>query len=456
MSLSRHFYDLIEVQNALAYCLIERKPLEACFWLSELIDSDETSIALATMVEVYLVRYGCNRLVWLLEAHKAAKESFLDPDKLIELCYGLATMTADMVDVSLIASEIMYVHDAKSSIYPVPVKGTSIGSGLENFIKQALATDNIRSAFWAAHYCDAETLTKICNQYQASMTLPLATCFDAFHNLNTWSGLDYPSSTHVLMCFMLIALAHKPAAIIAKSFEALRRPTAFINEHIAEWDELIGRRARRLYSIPRDSLYLSTQRGIIPHTKNTLTQINWVGSNPSNTYALINECSYWRELFESHRNMVALSCTSSTGESHSCGGSDETWEAFCEWAFPDDIPDEWSAEEKAKSHGSGIINPGEPPLWRRYLRRYINTSYMSSDKASSINNNYSLLIDIISQIEVRIIGLWSVAKMLTELESLAYQKFVLVASTFDEEDLAPVVPVENEIIMMRQLDKLSL
>jgi hypothetical protein len=47
--------------------------------------------------------------------------------------------------------------------------------------------------------------------------------------------------------------------------------------------------------------------------------------------------------------------------------------------------------------------------------------------------------------------------MLLELETLAYQKFVFVASSFDDEDLRNSVPqVENEIVVMRQLDRLSL
>ncbi len=444
MSLSRHFYDLIEVQNALAYCLIERKPLEACFWLLELIDSNETSIAFATMVEVYLVRYGCNRLAWLNEAKQALITRFIDPDKLIELCYGLATLSQESVDISLLASSIIYVQDASSSVPPVKsiadISGLPLGTALENYIMKALATGNVRAAFWAVHYTNQESIIRICNYYRAKMTPQLGLTFDSLQNLNIWSGLDYPSGINVLLCFMIIAFAHKPAPIITRSFEALKRPMAYIHDKIAEWDELVGRRGRRLYTIPRDSLYMSTWRGIMPYTKTTINQINSMGANPSLTYSVINECSYWREIFESH----------------GCGGTDDSWESFCEWAFPDDIPDEWSAEEKAKSHGPGITNPGESLMWRRYLRRWISTAHLTADNASSINNNYSLLVDVIGQIDFKPINMWSIGQLLTELDTLAYQKFALVASTFSEEDLSPIVPVENEIIMMRQLDKLSI
>ncbi len=461
MSLSRHFYDLIEVQNALAYCLIERKPLEACFWLLELIDSNESSIAFATMIEVYVVRYGCSRLAWLFEARQAIIDGFINPDKLIELCYGLATLSQENVDVSLIASSIVYIQDASSSVPPVrlihdvhdlPTGTTTI----EKYIIRCLSTDNIRAAFWAAHYTNEESLIKICNYYRNKMKPQLGLCFDAVRNLNSWSGLDYPVWTHILLSFMIIEMTHKSAPIITRSFDALKRPMEYIYNKIAEWDELIGRRSRRIYTIPRDSLYLSTNRGIMPYTKTTINIINNMGANPSLTYSVINECNYWREIFESHRTIVALSCTSSTGESHGCN-TDDTWEAFCEWAFPDDIPDEWSAEEKAKSHGPGITNPGEQPMWRRYLRKWMSTIYMSQDNATSIKNNYTLLMDIVGKIELKPTNIWSIGKMLAELETLAYQKFVIVAPTFNLEDLVVAAPpLENEIIMMRQLDKLTI
>jgi hypothetical protein len=445
MSLSRHFYDLIEVQSALAYCLINRRPSEACFWLLELIDSNETSIALATMIELYLVRYGCNRLVWLLEARQATMGGFIDPDKLIELCYGLATLGPEAIDISLIASSIVYVHDASSSVPPVrsipDVPGLPIGTALENYIMKALATGNVRAAFWAVHYSNDESIVKICNHYRLNMAPKIGNCFDSLRNLNTWSGLDYSPRIHLLLCFMLITFAHKPAAIIAQSFEGLRRPSAHINDEIAEWDELVGRRERRIYAIPRDCLYMSTWRGMMPYTKTTINQINNMGANPQLTYSVINECSYWREIFESH----------------GCN-TDDTWEAFCEWAFPDDIPDEWSAEEKAKSHGPGISNPGEVPMWRRYLRKWISTTYMSEDKASSINNNNSLLTDVIGKIDLKPKNIWSIGKMFNELEELAYQKFVMVVSSFNEDDLEILKPddIKNEIVMSRLLDGLVL
>lgn len=402
MSLSRHFYDLIEVQSALSYCLIERKPLESCFWLCELIDSNESSIAFATMVEVYITRYSCSRLQWLLEAKQAYDRGFIDPDILIQLCYGLATLPAETVDISILASAFVYVLDAGKSYSDV--------TDIEAFIMNALKVNNIRSAFGASHHCSDEIIVKICNFYRANMTPQLGACFDALRFLNTWSHLDYPTGVHVLMCLILISFAHQPLPIIAKSFQELNKPTKYIMENINEWNELLGRRERRKYMIPRDSLYMTTIRGIIPHTKTTIDQINRMGADPITTYHLIHDCKFWRELFELHDPI---------------NRGDYAWEAFCECAFIDGLPDDsWSAEEKAKSHGPGIINPGEPLMWRRYIRRYINTTYMLADNAQSINNNISILQEAITTINMPIIThVWSIGKMLHIIEDICKQKF---------------------------------
>ncbi len=85
---------------------------------------------------------------------------------------------------------------------------------------------------------------------------------------------------------------------------------------------------------------------------------------------------------------------------------------------------------------------------------------MAADKAASINNNYSLLSEIISKIDLKPTNVWSIGKMFSELETLAYQKFVIVSSSFDVEDLGATSisadDVKNEIVVSRLLDGLTL
>jgi hypothetical protein len=43
------------------------------------------------------------------------------------------------------------------------------------------------------------------------------------------------------------------------------------------------------------------------------------------------------------------------------------WDAH----FPNDLPDEWSASEKEKSHGAGVLRDGEQVTLWGYTRRYM-------------------------------------------------------------------------------------
>jgi len=62
-------------------------------------------------------------------------------------------------------------------------------------------------------------------------------------------------------------------------------------------------------------------------------------------------------------------------------------EVFYEKYFPDDIPDEWSKQEKEKSHGGGVLGPDEKVCIWKYSRNFMsNMSYLSWNTTKSVNN----------------------------------------------------------------------
>jgi len=52
--------------------------------------------------------------------------------------------------------------------------------------------------------------------------------------------------------------------------------------------------------------------------------------------------------------------------------TEEAQEAFYEFAFPDDIPDEWSKADQLKSHGSGCLSSSEEPRWSKWGRQWLD------------------------------------------------------------------------------------
>jgi len=131
-----------------------------------------------------------------------------------------------------------------------------------------------------------------------------------------------------------IYAARATALVIAGS---LSRP--YIKEKEEMLKELVGcteawkgpMRSIRAYSIPQECLHWFTQRGALPVNKTTERELK------NGLESALKGSQFWDE----------LDWTS----------SDDAREEFFDTYFTSDIPDEWSAVDRKKSHGYGIIPP---------------------------------------------------------------------------------------------------
>jgi hypothetical protein len=120
------------------------------------------------------------------------------------------------------------------------------------------------------------------------------------------------------------------------------------------WNKLLGTKAR-VYSIPQSALYGRTLRGRMRWEQTTVSYLN-------NIEPHLIGCPFWEEAISEY----------GTVESTILWNSDEDREAFYQRYFPDDIPDEWTKSEKAKSHGEGILGPKESLTMVKYARNYLS------------------------------------------------------------------------------------
>jgi hypothetical protein len=134
-----------------------------------------------------------------------------------------------------------------------------------------------------------------------------------------------------------------------------------IERNIKDWQALVGRRLRRIYSIPKDCLYMSTRRGLLERPESTMKDLHQLGIDVITTYKLTEGCTFWNNLWRTF------------------GISEDNYEEIDSIMFKDDIPDEWSLEDRLKSHDEGLINPGERLWWRRWLRRYLDSLLLHND-----------------------------------------------------------------------------
>ena len=115
------------------------------------------------------------------------------------------------------------------------------------------------------------------------------------------------------------------------------------------WTENTGRRSARIHAIPREALHSETTRGKIPSKYTNILDIR------EPMYLLHAGCAFWRRVLVEHG--IIYEAESDT----LLFPSDEATEAFYDYYFPDDIPDEWSSQDQEKSHGRGCERGVAPP-----------------------------------------------------------------------------------------------
>ncbi len=361
--LTRHFYVLDEVIAALQFCCRERRVDQAIFWLLELIDSGETEAGLKAMIEVYLIRYGVSNLQWFYMAHHIATSDVIDRDAVITLCYNLAKMPPEAVDLSLLGLSFIALADNErppqllkpgiSAAWVEHYITISVSNKYEVYLCRALYQGKVRGALWAVPHCRPGYALGFLQVWLNALGNPNTPTrlMEAARTLPSWSGLQYPGQTCMTLCFMIMATA---TAKWESSFAALEELPPRILHQLELYEEVTGTRERRVYSIPAGCLYLDTHRGCLPYTESTDTWFIEDVGNQFRTFQHLTDCDYWNTLWHAMQ----------------ASNSDEGWEHFCQVAFPEDIPDEWSLEERAKSHGHGSNNPGEQFYWRRWLNKW--------------------------------------------------------------------------------------
>lgn len=363
-TLTRHFYALDEVLAALAHSCIASRPKEACFWLQELIDSGEAAFAIKAMVEAYILNCGVQRLGWLKAAYEAFASEEVTEDALYELCIALCRISVR--DYSLIGLHLVRFSDCQAG--RIPKLTCPPPEGVQAYFIEALRQGNVRAAFWAAGSLDSNSLLTILRSgAHPLMVGPL----EIIYRLNSWAGTTF--APHTILCLLLMT-----CGLRADEFEAtLKPPTqgipATVLEERIQWTALLGRRARRLYAIPHGCFYLVTRRGRMPWSESTDADIRRVGDQLT-TAPYLRNCEFWNNMIDE--------CSEGFADDEGWddkGWDDEGWENFSNKAFVDDIPDEWSLEERQKSHGPGKCGQATAcATVSKWLRYNVSTTDMGA------------------------------------------------------------------------------
>jgi hypothetical protein len=297
--ITRHFYRFDEVRAALLYAIMRGRPLETAFWVQELIDTTLYREVWATLVEAWLWFSLATDPNWICDIRLGSDASHLHLAA-YRLCTNpkdnslWATLLTDLQPDTLCANVPSVLP------YSQPC--------LERYLSLALFQRKGVAAIWAAQRLtgDVQRLLPDSSRIVPSV---LVAC-----------GLEGAVSLSAQILFICSRTEGRPTIALPTEIAAA----------VHHWSALKGRRSRRVFAVPKECLYGLTERG---RGIDTIAEYRRLDDR-------IREetTGFWPMALAPYRQ----------------GDPDEALEAFYAAFFPDDIPDEWSAEEAAKSHGIGL------------------------------------------------------------------------------------------------------
>lgn len=386
-SLSRHLFRLDEVAAALRHAILERRIEEGMYWTLELIDSEEVPLLIETLLEVWVFAIGTARLAVLPVLSKivqtmnagagaCASNAGVSPfitEFLLDFVYKIVRLPKSCRDGSLLSIATLAREDLQQGGLDVKMEEMTVDpEGIKENCKSAIRRGDSRAAarwIWrqpavatvAIRECvnaERRPLQAACRGAAAAYALgALGPRFSA----PIWSAI-WQIMEVLVLCMPADAYADSSRPLAGSS-------SAELQEEIRGWQSLIGRRRRRCFAVPKLALKWITARG-----RSTYRPTNY--KELREPWLHMGGCAYWR------RKAAEFGCEV-VGTAISTA-DDDAWEGFSTFAFPDDIPDEWSAADQVWSHGEGMVAPEDQPSRANWFRNWFPETSAAAPQNSKI------------------------------------------------------------------------
>ena len=354
MPLTRHFYALDEVYSALQYASTRNDRLETLFWCKELLLSQCVGETISTLFESWLWHKGPFQLQWLLGAWTTLAGEELSEDDILLAAYQLSAISYRHRDHSLWNILVLTAKGvAPERLTPKTPAILPSSDDRECYFVRALYQGKAYSAWWMSRRIAADRVWELIAWYATHCTkhgVSYHTCFKALQGYEQLLGYRTDEYDTIVRCLAVLSLclSHSQQVHSLSSLPSTIDATSLMR--IAEWQERLGRKSYRIYSIPTACLY-GTGRGRIPWQSSTVSQLN-------ETHLI--GCPFWEEALSEYAIIDAATIHWNSEEQ------------FYHRYFPDDLPDEWTKAEKERSHGDGLLAPQETVHLGKYARRFLS------------------------------------------------------------------------------------
>lgn len=322
--LTLHLYRKDEVLGGLRWAIINHNISETIFWGLELFDSDMEQDALEMLECIWITEIGFACPMVLTRILDIYTTGELDRDSWISLLYSISRIQSR-------DSTIFYllIRGAMTSTEWIPKFQHSLTyTTIQQAVQDTLLRKKLLDAWLLARALDAD------EQWAILENIPLSQEKHEFLERIRSSNL----SDYIQRAIAFVLTVHSTEEPLID-----RELPSEISELIDEWDSQEDLRLRRVYGIRSQALLYLTER--------SEQNISSESDIQDDLIQTLLESPYWAEILDEYMD---------DGE----WKSDSYKEMFYSTYFISDIPDEWSSEDREKSHGRGLGKPYENGLHR--------------------------------------------------------------------------------------------
>ena len=231
----------------------------------------------------------------------------------------------------------------------------------ESYFIRSLYQGKARCAWWMAFQLPIkrrwELLTWYSEHVLSSFQTEYQQCLLILQQYEKLLGYQTEAYDIVMSCLSVIMFCLSPNQQKDSFRPLLSSIDSTTQLSMQSWQIHLGRKSRRMYTIPLGCLYGATQRGVTKRSQHNQIQLHHVEK-------YIIGCPFWDEALELYAvlddNGIIL------------WKSEDDRESFYQCYFPDDIPDEWTKEEKDRSHGEGVLGKEESCTFFGYCSRFLS------------------------------------------------------------------------------------
>jgi hypothetical protein len=344
VQLTKHLYRTDETVAALMISILRGRYKEAAFWGLELLDSGLVGALEEGLQTVWFYGFGVKAIGWICEFERALLKDAIDAGECIRLIVALAILSVrGKTDASMVALLGTGLCAEPERLWPYDFRSKE-GSELLNYIGGACQQRKLASAWLAWNALPEkriEDLEEILQWRHGDST--------------AWLSL-FKGGSQQKAAMTLAAACLSKEEYLASVDQTLPAIPDDLSPLLEQWIAATGKhRSRRVFTVPFECLYHITKRGS-EQTVYDSNEKELLGrlERPGRLWG----SEFWDEAAEEFGGWEAVR------------SDDEARESFYNTLFPDDIPDEWPKELRAKSHGTGVLQRGQESSIGVWFKRW--------------------------------------------------------------------------------------